>query len=237
MNSKQLIKSLRADFKKKADLGYKKGVAIVNIDNEDMYGVRFGNLKAIARKHFSEVKDLEIDEMFVVAEDLLKTGNHELKHTAFVWTLRRKKDFQRKHFAIFQRWIEKYVTDWALCDDFCTHSPAELIILYPDLIPKIKKWATSRNMWLRRAAAVTFVMPGRKGMFHKDIYQIADILLEDKEDLVQKGYGWMLKETSKSDQKAVFNYVMKNKRKMPRTALRYAIEKMPPQLRKKAMAL
>ena len=70
----------------------------------------------------------------------------------------------------------------------------------------------------------------------KDIFEIADILLLDKGDLVQKGYGWMLKAASKSYQKEVFEYVMKNKTKMPRTALRYAIEKMPKDLKVKAMA-
>ena len=53
---------------------------------------------------------------------------------------------------------------------------------------------------------------------------------------MQKGYGWMLKVASQAHQAKVFHYVMKNKAVMPRTALRYAIEKMPPELRQKAMA-
>ena len=54
--------------------------------------------------------------------------------------------------------------------------------------------------------------------------------------MVQKGYGWMLKEASNHNQKGVFAFVMKHKAKMPRTALRYAIEKLPAILKKKAMA-
>jgi 3-methyladenine DNA glycosylase AlkD len=57
----------------------------------------------------------------------------------------------------------------------------------------------------------------------------------DEEDLVQKGYGWLLKEESRIRQKEVFEYIMKNKQKMPRTALRYAVEKMPKGLRTEAM--
>ncbi len=60
-------------------------------------------------------------------------------------------------------------------------------------------------------------------------------MLLDNDDLVQKGYGWMLKAASESHQKEVFDYVMKNKARMPRTALRYAIEKMPKDLKVKAM--
>ena len=67
------------------------------------------------------------------------------------------------------------------------------------------------------------------------MFEIADSLLQDTDDLVQKGYGWMLKEASKKHQKQVFDYILKNKYKMPRTALRYAIEKMPADLKKQAM--
>jgi 3-methyladenine DNA glycosylase AlkD len=65
---------------------------------------------------------------------------------------------------------------------------------------------------------------------------IANILLLDRDDLVQKGYGWMLKEASRKNQKEVFDYIIKHKKTMSRTALRYAIEKMPEELKREAMA-
>jgi 3-methyladenine DNA glycosylase AlkD len=82
---------------------------------------------------------------------------------------------------------------------------------------------------------VTLILPARKGDFLKEVLEISDIRLKDKEDMVQKGYGWMLKEASKKHQEEIFDYVMSKKAEMPRTALRYAIEKMPADLRKKAM--
>ena len=88
---------------------------------------------------------------------------------------------------------------------------------------------------MRRASAVTLIIPARKGKFLNDILEIADILLTDKDDLVQKGYGWMLKAASEVNQQEIFNYVIKNKFIMPRTSLRYAIEKMPKELKAKAM--
>ena len=75
-----------------------------------------------------------------------------------------------------------------------------------------------------------------EGGVSKEVFEISDILLTDKDDMVQKGYGWMLKEASKKHQEEVFDYVMKWREKMPRTALRYAIEKMPVEMRRKAMA-
>ena len=68
------------------------------------------------------------------------------------------------------------------------------------------------------------------------VFKIADILLLDEDDMVQKGYGWMLKVASNHEPKKVFEYVMRHKKEMPRTALRYAIEKLSPDLKKQAMA-
>jgi len=67
------------------------------------------------------------------------------------------------------------------------------------------------------------------------VLDIADLLLTDNDDLVRKGYGWLLKESSRKHQKEVFDYVIRNRRAMPRTALRYAIELMPKELKADAM--
>ena len=108
--------------------------------------------------------------------------------------------------------------------------------MYPSFLADLKKWALSESRWVKRASAVTLIIPARSGKFLKDIFEIAGILHSDPDDMVQKGYGWMLKAASQAHQEEVFNYVMKNKATMPRTALRYAIEKMPADLRAKAMA-
>jgi len=88
---------------------------------------------------------------------------------------------------------------------------------------------------MRRAAAVSLIIPAKKGKFLKEAFEISNLLIADKEDLVRKGYGWLLKEESRTHQNEVFEYVMENKHKMPRTALRYAIELMPKELKIKAM--
>jgi 3-methyladenine DNA glycosylase AlkD len=82
---------------------------------------------------------------------------------------------------------------------------------------------------------VSLIVPAKRGMFLPEIFEIADLMLIDGDDMVQKGYGWMLKEASRKHQAEVFDYVMKWKAKMPRTALRYAIEKMPVEMRRRAM--
>jgi 3-methyladenine DNA glycosylase AlkD len=108
--------------------------------------------------------------------------------------------------------------------------------MYPEYLSGLKKWAQSKNRWVKRASAVSLILPARRGKFLEDIFIIADILHSDKDDMVQKGYGWMLKAASEAHQKDVFNYVMRKKHTMPRTSLRYAIEKLPPELKAQAMA-
>jgi 3-methyladenine DNA glycosylase AlkD len=116
---------------------------------------------------------------------------------------------------------------------------SHFIVEYPEFRKEIQSWTSSENRWQRRISAVSFIKGGNIWQVHpnylKDIFKTAEALSKDKDDLVQKGYGWMLKVTAETHQKEVFDFVMKNKKKMPRTALRYAIEKMPPYLKKQAM--
>jgi 3-methyladenine DNA glycosylase AlkD len=88
---------------------------------------------------------------------------------------------------------------------------------------------------MRRAAAVSLIIPAKHGKFLEESLAIADLLLTDGDDLVQKGYGWLLKEASRMHTGEVFSFVMERKRNMPRTALRYAIELMPKELKAEAM--
>lgn len=88
---------------------------------------------------------------------------------------------------------------------------------------------------MRRAAAVSLIVPAKHGKYVDDVLEIADLLLTDNDDMVRKGYGWLLKEASRKHQNKVFDYVMRNRKSMPRTALRYAIELMPKELKAGAM--
>ena len=106
---------------------------------------------------------------------------------------------------------------------------------FPDCVGELKAWAKSGNRWLRRAAAVTLIVPARKGLFLREAFEISDLLLTDSDDLVQKGYGWLLKAETEKHPAEVLAYVLKNKAAMPRTALRYAIEKLPKEQKAEAM--
>ena len=200
-----------------------------------VYGVKSATVQKIAKDIFAEIKDLPKAEIFAMCEKLWQSGYMEESFVACVWSEKLGKKFEPSDFENLERWIKNYVSNWASCDTLCNHTVGDFVMMYPEYISKLKEFAHSENRWVKRAAAVSLIIPARKGMFLNDIFEIADTLLMDSDDLVQKGYGWMLKAASQAHQQAVFEYVMNKKAVMPRTALRYAIEKMPEELKKQAM--
>jgi len=200
------------------------------------YGVKTATVVKIGKDFYKQIKDKPKPEIFDLCEELWRSGYMEESFIACTWSYNLHKKYEPDDFKVFEKWIDNYVGNWASCDTFCNHTVGAFVEMYPRYLSDLKRWARSRNRWMRRASAVSLIVLARKGMFLKDIFEIAGILLMDEDDLVQKGYGWMLKVAGDRHQKEVFGYVMKNKDRMPRTALRYAIEKMPKELKIKAMA-
>jgi 3-methyladenine DNA glycosylase AlkD len=201
----------------------------------NLYGVKTATVSKISIKYFQLLKGKTKAEIFDLCDTLWQSGFMEESFIACHLSYAVRKDYEARDFEVFEKWINNYVTNWASCDTFCNHTIGEFIEMYPEYLVRIKEFAKSENRWMRRAAAVALIVPARKGKFLNDILEIADILLLDKDDLVQKGYGWMLKAASQSHQMEIFGYVNSKKAIMPRTALRYAIEKMPEKLKAIAM--
>lgn len=231
----KIVSELRRELK--ANVDEKTKTSAQRFFKEDIrcYGNKASVVTRIGKEYFQKIKDRDKKEVFAICEELFKSGYNEEAWIAAEWAYVMHKDYKQDDFKIFESWIERYIDNWAKCDTLCNHAIGSFIGMYPQHLPKLKKWTRSKNRWMRRAAAVTLILPARKGMFLTDVFEIADILLLDKDDLVQKGYGWMLKEASRKHEKEVFAYIMEHKAVMPRTALRYTIEKMPEELRRNAM--
>lgn len=199
------------------------------------HGVSIPTVNKISRDFYQFINLKTKAEIFELCESLWQSGYIEESFIACNWSYYIHKKYEPGDYQIFEKWIDSYVNNWASCDTLCNHTLGEFMEMYPEYLKKLKNMAKSDNRWMRRASAVSLIIPARKGKFLTDILEIADILLTDKDDLVQKGYGWMLKAASEANQREVFEYVIKNKAIMPRTALRYAIEKMPVNLKSIAM--
>ncbi len=234
MNS--ILRKIRQELKDNADPHTKASGRNFFKEEIKLYGVKTQTVGTIAKRYYPRIEEWEKDDVFKLCELLWQSGYLEESFIACQWAYRLRDKFQPKDFRVLTRWVKQYVANWASCDTLCNHTVAAFVEMYPRYLAELKKWTRSKNRWVRRASAVTLIIPARNGRFLHDIFEIADLLLLDSDDMVQKGYGWMLKAASQSHEKEVFDYVMKNKHKMPRTALRYAIEKMPKERKQKAMA-
>lgn len=200
-----------------------------------LYGVTIPTVNKISKEFQPVIDSLEKQEIYTLCDALWQSGFMEESFIACNWSYEIRDRYEPDDFQVFERWISTCVNNWASCDTLCNHTVGAFVEKYPEFVQRLKGFTASENRWVKRAAAVTLIIPARKGLFLQDIFDIAEALLLDKDDLVQKGYGWMLKAASQSNQQAVFDFVMARKAVMPRTSLRYAIEKMPEALRRKAM--
>ncbi len=230
-----IIEKIRRDLKENSNEHTRQSGQRFFKESVNIYGVKTALVSRIAKEYYKSIKDKSKAEIFNLCEELWQSGYMEESFIACNWSYFIYKKYEPGDFSVFEKWVNNYVTNWASCDTLCNHTIGAFIEMYPAYLSGLKKWAKSKNRWMRRASAVSLIIPAKQGKFLKDIFEIADILLLDKDDMVQKGYGWMLKEASRKNQKEVFDYVINNKRTMPRTALRYAIEKMPNELKKEAM--
>lgn len=233
----KLIEELRLALRNSSDIRIRESSSRFFKKGEEplVYGVKTAEVNKIAKEFCKQIKTYSKQDIFAICEELWKSQYLEEALISCKCTESLKKQYKPSDFKVFERWVNKYVNNWAACDTLCNHTIGTFITMYPEYLNELKKWAKSQNRWIKRASSVTLIIPARRGLFLEDIFEIADILLLDKDDIVQKGYGWMLKAASESNQKKVFDYVVSKKEVMPRTALRYAIEKMPKELKAEAL--
>jgi 3-methyladenine DNA glycosylase AlkD len=230
-----VIAHIRKDLKASADPATQKTFQRFFKEKVKYYGVKMPTVGKIARKYWNEVKLRHKREIFSLCEELYKSGYCEEAFVVSSWAHLLADHYEREDLPVFRHWINSYITNWAACDSFCNHTIGDFIEKFPEYIGELKCWTQSDNRWMRRAAAVSLIVPAKHGKYLDDVLEIAGLLLIDNDDMVQKGYGWLLKEAGRKHQKEVFDYVMHNRKSMPRTALRYAIELMPKELKVDAM--
>ena len=230
-----VVEAIREEFAAHADPEIREKGQRFFKEEVRCYGMKTATGIAIAKRYWKEVKAREKKEIFALCEELYSSGMMEEAFVVSTWAPLFSDRYEPDDIAVFRHWIENYIANWATCDGLCTHAVGDFIVRYPEGIEELKRWTQSENRWMRRAAAVSLIVPAKRGEFLDEAIEIANLLLTDGDDMVQKGYGWLLKEASRKHTDEVFRYVMANKRIMPRTALRYAIELMPKDLKAEAM--
>ena len=139
-----------------------------------------------------------------------------------------------REFRMFEEWLDR-ISSWADHDGLVHYLIAPMVAEDPSRMKAIFRWARSPDRWHRRAACVALIQGTRQRRFLPQIKKLSDLLLSDEDDMVQKGLGWLLRETAKSDAKVTVPYLMKIRERAPRLVLRTACETLPEAVRKKIL--
>lgn len=162
---------------------------------------------------------------FIEVEKLLHSKIHEERLIALYILVFKFKKEPKKVFDFYLK-NTKYVNNWDLVD-----SSAHLIVgeyLMDKARDLLYFLARSESLWEKRIAIIATFQFIRKNQF-EDTIKIAEILLGGRHDLIHKAVGWMLREMGKKSEKTLEEFLNKHAQKMPRTMLRYSIEKLSPE--------
>jgi 3-methyladenine DNA glycosylase AlkD len=202
-------------------------------DNLAFYNVGTGAMRLLARAiHAAHRDEWSIDDAMAFAERLIVDPHLETKSIGIEVVARYRRDFTPRLLTTWKRWLARnHSANWATTDSICAFLTGPLLVRYPELATRMPVWAQNRNMWVRRAAAVSLIPSVRLGLASDLSYEIAQRLHKDDEDLIQKAVGWLLRETGKKDPAKLERYLRANGASIPRTTVRYAIERFPPRTR------
>ncbi len=165
---------------------------------------RTGWYTADLRRYAREMhKELASDPALLldVAERLFAGAVLEEKALAVTMLEPSLKRFGGAEFARFERWLGK-VSSWADHDALTMYLIGPMMVAEPARAKRPLRWAASPNRWRRRAAAVSLIHGIRRGLFYGEAVAVTARLVDDRDDMVQKGLGWLLREWAKHDPEA-----------------------------------
>ncbi|MBU1930968.1 DNA alkylation repair protein [Candidatus Micrarchaeota archaeon] len=234
MNQKKLVLRIGKTLQQKASPKIAAGSKHYFKETIQPRGIKLPAVRAFEKELWKELKnEIDLKQALGLTEALFETGYMEDPFLGMGMVRRFEKEFDAKTFSRFEKWVDRYITNWAHCDDLCAHLIAPTIKQNPVLVKKMQKWPFSPNRWKRRASIVSFVPLAGKGLFEKEIVETAEKLLSDQEDdLVHKGNGWVLRELGKHNKKRLLAFLKKHRSRIPRVTMRYALERTPKHLKK-----
>jgi 3-methyladenine DNA glycosylase AlkD len=227
-----LLKAIRARLKAAADPDFEAGLRWFFKEPVKPYGVRTPLLRELARIAYREVKQWPVADRDRFVLEMWKSGM--LEEGGIVCHLYRRfaESCNQREFRMFEQWIDRYVGNWSHCDGVSTWLIAACIENRPGLADRLAGWTKSKNRWKRRSAAVSLIQEAKRGRNTETIFHICGLLLADKDDMVQKGVGWLLKETYPKQPRQVLDFLDGRRARTPRLVLRLAAEKMAEKDRK-----
>lgn len=218
-------------LRREADQGVARQAATYfkRSDTFAAWGVRAPAIRAIARDLHAQVAAIwEVDQALACCDILSARRQHEAKAVGVLLLGRYRDRFPSTLLRTVRTWIlEGRFPNWAGIDLVSPELVTPLVARTPGVAQEVRRWARNRSLWLRRAAVVAFVTLARSGDHLDDAYGVVEDLLADPEDLIHKACGWLLREAGKTNPRRLERFLLAHGAAVPRTTVRYAIERFP----------
>jgi 3-methyladenine DNA glycosylase AlkD len=231
----QIAAWIRRVLKDGGSAEHAEGVQWFFKDEIKSHGWYTADLRRAARQFRWDVrKHYGLDFLIKVADCLFSRPVLEEKIVAVFLLEKLDAEFGDREFKLFESWLDR-ISSWSDHDSLVHDLIGPMVVSKPGRAKAVFGWAKSPNRWHRRAACVALIRGTRARMLFREITKLSDSLLADKDDMVQKGLGWLLRETAKYDAKRALPYLMSIRSRAPRLVLRTACETLAPALKRKVL--
>jgi len=203
----------------------------------EFYGVASPEIRSIAADLYATIwKEWTADDAIRYCEIMFREPELEAKGLGALVMIRYKKVLPKSLFLRIKAWLAAdLLNNWASVDVFCPEAVGSLLVRFPELVERIRTWAGHPNRWVRRASIVSFLKLAKDEAYRETIYGVARAHFGTEDDLIQKAAGWLLREVGKKDMARLERFLLENGPAIPRTTLRYAIERFEPKKRTKLL--
>jgi 3-methyladenine DNA glycosylase AlkD len=185
-------------------------------------------LRKLARRFTKVLKNDAGLAYLVEVADLLFDGDVLEEKILAVFLLEEEVgEFGDREFRLFELWLRR-LGSWADHDALVHYLIAPMVVGNGKRQSRTLRWAKSRDPWHRRASAVALIRAARLKQSFPQIRSVAEVLLSDENDMVQKGLGWLLREAAKANPRTTMAYLLKIRARAPRLVLRTACETLTP---------
>ena len=228
MSAQQIINELKSyaseDRRKTNEWFFKTGQGEYS-EHDRFIGVRVPHTRQVAKKHFNSVNDKQLGE-------LLKSPIHEVRHLGLIILVNQyQAGDQDRVFDYYLSHLEA-VNNWDLVDTSAPQIVGHYLHQHPEKQSLLFTWVKSKDLWIRRIAIVCTLTLIKQQEFAPTL-TLAKHLLDDSHDLIHKAVGWMLREIYKQEADVCLSFIRQNYAQLPRTTLRYAIERLEESERKR----
>jgi 3-methyladenine DNA glycosylase AlkD len=202
------------------------------------HNVGTATVRALARTIHESHRYWTIGDAVAFADILIRDRHLETKGVGVELLARYRREFTPRLLPIWKRWLARGDSaNWATTDTICGCLIGPLVAAHPHLAETVVSWTRHKSLWVRRASAVGLLTHLRHHRTVELAYRVAEALHHDEEDLIQKAVGWLLREAGKVDMRRLERYLRRNGPSIPRTTLRYAIERFLPKERRELLAV